>query len=210
MRKSFPEAASDSLSLSSPPPDAIRVPSGENATAWTPFRCGSKLRSSAPVATSHNFNELSALPDRMRAPSGEKATELTDLECPLPPTTTSIAGAWGAAWLSASAGAKASESTARNSSDQLIRTAPHCGSSGMGLTCTSIQAGASPFNRMDCRVRLGDFVHRSTQSPFDVSRVIGEVSCHSVTPRCGPTTSVTTGRRRIAVPRLRPGSHQVE
>ena len=83
MRSRRPLAASQSLIVLSPLPDAMRAPSGENATDITASEWPSKVRSRRPLAASQSLIVLSSLPDAMRAPSGENATEFTSSLMPL-------------------------------------------------------------------------------------------------------------------------------
>src|SRR5262245_40829570 len=65
-----------------PLPEAIRLPSAENATHKTWPVCPLRVRASCPVCASHTFTVLSSLAETMRLPSAENATLLTKSVCP--------------------------------------------------------------------------------------------------------------------------------
>src|SRR5271169_1242431 len=64
-------ATSHSLTVSSQDPDAIRRPSGENATAKTVLEWPASVCWRSPVLASHSLTVLSPDPDAIRRPSGE-------------------------------------------------------------------------------------------------------------------------------------------
>ena len=65
----------------------IRVPSGLNATQYTPPLCPFSSSSSVPVCASHTFAVLSRLPVTIRVPSGLNDTLSTTLVCPFSTTS---------------------------------------------------------------------------------------------------------------------------
>ena len=75
-------AASHILTDLSCEPDAMVVPSGENATLLTQPPWPSSFRSCLPVAASHILTDVSSEPDAMVVPSGENTTLVTGLMWP--------------------------------------------------------------------------------------------------------------------------------
>ncbi|RYP17406.1 hypothetical protein DL765_004536 [Monosporascus sp. GIB2] len=73
-----PVAASQTLTMRSPEPDASRLPSAEKATELTQLRWPSSVDRHAPVAASQTLTVRSQEPDASRLPSAEKATEVTE------------------------------------------------------------------------------------------------------------------------------------
>ena len=74
----WPVSASHTLTVLSPLPETMRVPSGLNATLLT--RSGVAVEGCAdrwPVSASHTLTVLSSLPETMRLPSGLNATLVT-------------------------------------------------------------------------------------------------------------------------------------
>ena len=83
MARSAPLSASHSLMVLSLLRDAIRFPSGLNATLRIEPVCPLSVASWAPLAASHNLMVLSAHPDAIRFPSGLNATPQTTSAWPL-------------------------------------------------------------------------------------------------------------------------------
>src|SRR2546429_117211 len=71
--------ASHTFTVWSSLPEAIRLPSGENATQSTKLVCPLSVRTSCPVWASHTFTVWSPLPEAIRFPSSENATLFTPL-----------------------------------------------------------------------------------------------------------------------------------
>jgi phosphatidylethanolamine-binding protein (PEBP) family uncharacterized protein len=69
-----PVAESQSLTVLSSDPDAISLPSGENATPRTGDEWPLSVPQAAPVAESQSLTVLSSDPDAISLPSGENAT----------------------------------------------------------------------------------------------------------------------------------------
>ena len=77
-----PVAASHTNTLLSTPPEAMRVPSGLNATAFT-FSAEPDSGSPTGVAASHTRTVVSKPPDTIRVLSGLNATLRTHSGCPV-------------------------------------------------------------------------------------------------------------------------------
>ena len=75
--------ASQTLTVPSTLAEAMRVPSGLNATPKTQLACPLSVSTSSPVAASQTFTDLSSLAEAMREPSGLNATPWTKLVCPV-------------------------------------------------------------------------------------------------------------------------------
>jgi hypothetical protein len=71
---SCPVCASHTFTRPSPLPEAMRLPSGLNATLVTEPMCPLRVRVSCPVCASHTFTRPSPLPEAMRLPSELNAT----------------------------------------------------------------------------------------------------------------------------------------
>src|SRR5262245_7355710 len=78
-----PVCASHTLPVLSKLPEAMRLPSGENAALMTQLVCPLRVSCSCPVCASHTFTVSSKLPATMRLPSGLNATLETGLRWPL-------------------------------------------------------------------------------------------------------------------------------
>ncbi len=70
------------VTVNTPPPVTIRVPSGLNATLLTALVCPVSSSSGVPVRASHTFAVWSRLPVTIRVPSGLNATLFTAPVCP--------------------------------------------------------------------------------------------------------------------------------
>src|SRR5262245_52433365 len=75
--------ASHTFTVPSSLAEAMRLPSGLNATLSTQPVCPLRVSASNPIRASHTFTVLSSLPDTMRVPSAENATLVTPPVCPL-------------------------------------------------------------------------------------------------------------------------------
>jgi len=74
-----PDAASHNRMVLSSEPEAMHVPSGENATDLTESECPCRGSSMvAPDAASHNQMVLSREPEATCVPSGENETDETE------------------------------------------------------------------------------------------------------------------------------------
>src|SRR3990172_391267 len=77
LRSREPSRAIQRRMVWSSPPDAIRFPSGENATALTRAALSEKLRTSSPEATTNTATAPSSRPTASSFPEGENATLCT-------------------------------------------------------------------------------------------------------------------------------------
>src|SRR5262249_36516467 len=75
-------AASHTFTVLSSLPEAMRLPSGLNATPLTHSVCPLRVRSSLPVAASPTSTGVSPLPAPTRMPTGRSAPRLTQSVCP--------------------------------------------------------------------------------------------------------------------------------
>ena len=73
---------SQTLTVRSQPPEAMRRPSGLNATQSTPAVCPRRVKTSSPVVVSHSLMVRSSLPVARRRPSGLQASPSTKSVCP--------------------------------------------------------------------------------------------------------------------------------
>ncbi len=78
----MPVVVSQSRTVPSSEADAIVLPSGEKATAWTESLCPSSVCRCVPVVVSQSRTVPSREADAIVLPSGEKATALTQSLCP--------------------------------------------------------------------------------------------------------------------------------
>ena len=69
---------SQTLTVRSMLPEAMRRPSGLNATQNTPAVCPRRVKTSSPVVVSHSLMVRSSLPVARRRPSGLQASPSTN------------------------------------------------------------------------------------------------------------------------------------